>query len=273
MCNWSNFECNATKFLNDNYSNSKVYFEHEGGSNSNVSDIKVIVDGKITSYVESKMNLAQSGQFVLLLEDSSFVFSPKNKSKLNDSSKFILDYINYNFDYFKNVGTNSLSIDLSPETFNDWIINHYKNKGVKFIITTTFDNQYLLFPIEDFGKYFTVTANFRRKKSGSANLPKSYDIIVENYFKDMLSKQNLNYKIFRDGSKCFIHIDGFNSFSKYKFPLNEKSTGYLSDKGLNLYEIKKLSNTNNPNVIFSIEYNGFIDTKNKFQEYIDTLIK
>lgn len=272
MSNWSDFEYRCTDFLNNKYSNSTLHFECIGGSNSNISDIKIIKNHSTKGYIEAKMALAQSGQFVLLKDDSNskFIYSSLNKSDLNASSQIIMDYINDNYQTFKDVNTSSLGIDLSPETFSTWIIQHYLNKGALFIITSSPNEDLIMFKTEDFGKYFTIKANFRRKKSGSSNLPTTHLDSVSKYLETILNKQNINYTITFSNKKYFIELDTPISFNRYQFTINNISY-QLSLKSNNLYEIRKLGTTNNPNVIFSIEYNGTSSSFNEFENYLDNI--
>ncbi|WP_313018939.1 hypothetical protein [Acetoanaerobium noterae] len=55
-------------------------------------------------YIEAKMPSAQSGQFVLLPDSDKkeFVFSPRNKSKIDENVQFIIDHMNKNFSKYEN---------------------------------------------------------------------------------------------------------------------------------------------------------------------------
>lgn len=50
------------------------------------------------------MPSAQSGQFVLLPDSDKkeFVFSPRNKSKIDENVQFIIDHMNKNFSKYEN---------------------------------------------------------------------------------------------------------------------------------------------------------------------------
>ena len=278
MSNWSSFEEECTDFLNTEYSNSYLFFKLVGGSNSNISDIQIIKDNSIKGYIEAKMSLAQSGQFVLLknANDSAFTYSPLNKSPLTPSAQIIMDYINANYNYFKDVNTSSLGIKLPSEVFTNWITQHYLDKGALFIITSSFNGELVVFKTEDFGKYFTVKANFRRKKSGSSNLPTSHYNVVYNYLNTKFNSKNITADFLKSEStkKYYINLNTDISLDKYQFTINDISyqlSSKLDNNYNNLYEIRKLGSTNNPNVIFSIEYNGTSSSINQLEDYLHSL--
>lgn len=278
MSSWSSFEEECTDFLNTNYSNSTLFFKHVGGSNSNISDIQIIKDNSIKGYIEAKMTLAQSGQFVLLKndDDSEFIYSPLNKSPLTPSAQIIMDYINNNYNKFRDVNTNSIGIELPNEVFTDWITQHYLDKGALFIITSSFNGELIVFKTEDFGRYFTIKANFRRKKSGSSNLPTSHYNVVYNYLNTEFNSKNITADFLESAStkKYYINLNTDISFDKYQFTINDISYQLSSKQDSNynnLYEIRKLGSTNNPNVIFSIEYNGTSSSINQLEDYLHSL--
>lgn len=70
------------------------------------------------------------------------------------------------FDEYLEAGTKGKEIvfDNCNNVFSTWIIDYYKNKGVKYFIT----NNYIILPIERFSDYFNVSAKYRVKRSGSS---------------------------------------------------------------------------------------------------------
>lgn len=235
---WKQFELDCTDYLNKTYGHK---FTHLGFSDSTVSDIK-FNDGIKSFFIEAKMPSAQSGQFVLLPnnEERQFKFSEKNKSQLDKDVKFIIDYMNKDFELYANAGTKGLDINLSQNLFTNWITNSYKQNGVKFFITK--GNDFIIFPIEKYQNYFNISCKYRIKKSGSSSVPKYLqrnvlEIIrqkdpyceVNNFF-EIKSSANLNKSFFSIGKNDFL----------------------IKEKSPNLYRVRKLSNTRNANVIFSI---------------------
>ena len=126
------------------------------------------------------------------------------------------------------------------QIFTDWIIQIYKEKGARLFIT----NDFRIVDIDDFSKYFNVSAKYRIKRSGSSSVGKSRLSAISTYIKD-------NYNIssvIADDDKLFVtssvnlHDERF-IYGGYEY--------MISDRGSS-YEVRKLSNTYNANVIFSI---------------------
>ncbi len=239
MEKWEEFEIDCTNYLNKTYGN---YFKHMGFSDSTTSDIRYEKE-EDSFLIEAKMSSAQSGQFVLIpdYKKQEFIFSPRNKSKLDDNVEFIINHMNDNFIKYKNVGTRGEDINISQEVFSDLIVNTYKEKGVEFLITKGRD--FIIFPIEKYCEYFKISAKFREKKSGSSNVPKSRQ-------KEVIAKLNdmdIEYELLDD----FL-IKSLQELDKNKFSIQDSNYMFSRYKE-NVYRIRKLSNTRNPNVIFSIK--------------------
>ncbi len=240
------FEINCCNYLNNNYKTPKIRFCREGGMDSTKSDIAVIKNGRTDFYIEVKDALAQSGQFVLLPDEysRSFIFSPRNRSQPNEMTDIIINYMNSDFDLFSNAGTAGESIDIDSDVFADWIVKHYKSKNVKYIISGY--NDYVILPIGKFSKYFNIKAQYRKKKSGSGDPPKKTVAAVKHIIED-----NYATAIFsQDGSKLFADIS--EPVQNDRFTLG-RYTYYLSNQYGTHYRVRKLSNTQNMNVIFSIK--------------------
>lgn len=245
MENWEIFENDCVDFLNNTYGSDDVKFVGKGKSNSTISDIEVIINKKSTFFIETKMPKAQSGQFVLLIEGNKFIYSPRNKEVENDYTNFIKDYINANFNFYENVNTSALAINLPDSYFAKWIKGHYINKGVKYVITS-YKKKFIIFPINKYDDYFNVTANFRRKSSGSQPWPKKYFNNTEEYFKKDLSNEVC---LTQKNNKTFL--ESSNDLNKHQYSISDINC-QLSLKAENMYEIRKLGKTKNPNVIFSV---------------------
>lgn len=246
MNKWRKFEEDCLNYLNKIYSNSNLIFIHCGMSNSTTSDIAVYKNNILLFFIETKMSEAQSGQFVLLDQGCSFAFSKENKSEENDFSKIILEHINSNYSSYKEVSSKSIPINLPQSISSSWIETNYKNKNVKYIITAD-DSDYILFPVHKYSEYFNISTNFRRKKSGSRALSKIslYDAknLIENKF-----------------GECKIEWQGKKAYCIFPSCIPDKSKLYgnkfnyqLNLEKNNVYEIRMLSNTNNPNIIFSVQ--------------------
>lgn len=237
---WENFESECLKFLKKEYPN--YTFSRSGGADSTIPDIYVENDGT-PYYIEVKMPNAQSGQFVVIYDEESgtFKFSDKNKTQENPYTDEIIRYMNIEFEKFRNAGTKGEEILIDTKIFIDWIIDNYKEKDVRYFITKKDDN-FILIPIDDFGKYFNVKAVYRVKKSGSSSVPISKFPIVQKYLTNMKIENKIK------NNKLFV-----NNYHNTPFYFNiENNDYYIPDNTENCKEVRKLSHTNNANVIFEI---------------------
>lgn len=250
MQDWKIFEHDCVSYLNEVYGSEHIIFLSQGSYNSFASDIEVSHKTIVLFYMETKMKKAQSGQFVLLNDGSEFSYSSKNKNEINYFSEQILLHINDNYSKYSNVSTKSIDIDLPVSIFNEWIVKHYKNKQSSYIITKYQDN-YIIFPIEKYSEYFDITANFRIKKSGSRSLSKNQ---LENFYESFslenngtLLCKNRKYYIETDNPVKRLKLEG----EEFNYQLNLVN----SFNNKYEYEIRMLSRTANPNVIFSVTLN------------------
>lgn len=242
MNHWIEFEIECTDFLNEHFG-SHAHFFHQGGSDSTVPDIFVQTDHGMSFYMEAKCSPAQCGQFVLLpdLSTRTFVYSPKNSTPINLHARKMIDYMNEQFDEFREAGTTGKDLVMNPQVFSDWIIQTYKEKGVRFFIT----NHHTLVPIEKFQNYFTVSAKYRIKRSGSDSVGKRQIPLILAYLHSHdpgITGTRTNVK------KLFVTSD--QNLHDRRFILGAYE--YMFSQREDEYEIRKLSNTYNANVIFSI---------------------
>ena len=262
MVIWKEFESDCTQFLNETFGDY-AKFKQEGGSDSTIPDIKVLTNSGDIFYIDAKHCPAQCGQFVLLpnIATRKFEYSPLNVNPLNDSARKIMEYMNEDFDAFREAGTAGRDIDIknSSEIFADWIIQTYKNKGAEFFIT----NDYKIVRVEDFSQCFNVSAKYRIKRSGSSSVGKSRFASISKYlednFEDVSSIKTIGDKLF---------IEALSNLHGVRFIYGDYE--YMISQRDELYEIRKLSNTYNANVIFSIHlksnYMGL--TENEFIEFL-----
>lgn len=264
MSTWEDFEIKCTDYLNDTF-HDYAHFTHQGGSDSTVPDIHVTTKSGVSFYIDAKHSPAQCGQFVLLpdINTKTFQYSSQNVNHMNAYASKIVDYMNHNFDTFREAGTSGKDI-LMPDRkniFSNWIVQAYKDKGVRFFIT----NNYTILPIERFQQYFKVSAKYRIKRSGSSSVGKSCIPMVRNYI------NNMDYIIHdsrTDNNKFFVispqnlHNQRFILYGyEYMFSLRDSE-----------YELRKLSNTYNANVIFSITQKSQIGlSKDEFIKIINAL--
>lgn len=253
METWKQFELDCTNYLNETYGNR---FHHLGFSDSTVSDIKYD-DGKTQFFIEAKMPSAQSGQFVLLpnFENREFNFSTRNKSKKDETVEFIIKYMNENFEKYVDAGTKGVDIDLPKDVFASWITNTYRQNNVEFFITKGVD--YIIFPIEKYSHYFDISCTFRVKKSGSSGVPK----YLQGDVLEFIRQEDPNC-----GVNDSFEIESSVDLNKFSFSIGENDF-LIKEKSPNLYRVRRLSNTRNANVIFSI---SLIQEQNKedLEEFI-----
>ncbi|MGL5964584.1 MAG: hypothetical protein ACRCZ2_09370 [Fusobacteriaceae bacterium] len=259
MNNWEIFESNCTQYLNQNYGNERIRFIQLGKSDSTTADISVEIDGIQIFLIEVKMPKAQSGQFVVLFDENKFIFSPRNKTKEDDYTMFIINHINENINEYNNVGTTSLKINISSSYFSDWIKKYYQSKNVKYIITKHL-NDFIIFPLEKYDYYFNVNGNIRLKSSGSNNLPNSYIEDMKKYLEKSIGD---DFEIKKEGKKTILEtpID----FPDSKIDISD-ITVYIK-KVSDYHIINKLGKTKNPTIVFSIQLTKTqtIDDLNDFE--------
>lgn len=244
MSTWEQFEIDCTRFLMEQFGEYATFI-HQGRSDSTVPDIKVTTKKNKQFYIEAKHSPAQCGQFVLLpnVETKKFEYSRLNSTEINEFSRIIIDQMNNNFEEFKEAGTagKNIEFDNCQNVFNDWIIKTYKDKGVKFFIT----NNNVILPIEEFAEYFNVSAKYRIKRSGSSSVGSGNIDKVTEYLKSTFS--NIELKTTYD--KIFIYTNDNLHNQRFIIGRNE----FMVSKRENNFEVRKLSNTFNANVIFSID--------------------
>lgn len=244
MAIWEDFELDCTDYLNERFG-TYASFEHQGGSDSTVADIRVKTKGGRVFYIDAKHCPAQCGQFVLLPDISSgtFKYSPLNANRINDHAIKIMEFMNDDFDEFREAGTAGKDINMKngPEIFADWITQTYKEKGARLFIT----NDFKIIDINDFSQHFCVSAKYRIKRSGSSSVGKSRLAAISDCLKNNF--HSISY-IKSDGDKLFVTstTDLHNTrfiYGGYEYMISARGS---------VYEVRKLSNTYNANVIFSI---------------------
>ena len=239
---WQRFEDDCCDYLNETYGSRRVRFVVNGGSDSTSSDIKVYINGINKFNIEVKSPAAQSGQFVVLNENGKLVFSPRNKSNIEEAKPF-LEYMNAHYDRYATATKAGVDLDMEPDECNQWIINHYLQKDSRFMITRGGDS-FVIFPIEEYGKYFSTTCRYRIKKSGSMEVPRFIAESIAGLF------GGYSYR-FEYGKKlCIKSNRRYDKGDRLTFGLYDYFVSAVLPDGA-LY-IRRLSNTCNANVIFRI---------------------
>ncbi len=243
---WQDFEIDCIRQLTNRYAARGVRFQLTGASNATTSDIYVTTASGDTFYIEVKANPAQSGQFVVWQSHDYFRFSSRNKDHHNPISQRIITTMNQHFDEYKNPGTTGRTLSLPTQTCVDWVTCHYRNKGVRFLISHTNTGQLVIVPLKKLAAYFSLTATYRVKRSGSSvpsrrNLPEITQLIADPAatFLRQPGSQKLLVTTTRHSAGTKLVGD------RYRYQLN-----HLTDQ---TFEIRQLSHTANANVIFSIQ--------------------
>jgi len=267
MKKWEKFESDCVEYLNNNYGNNDLKFLKNGGSNSTKSDIDAFYKGQYVFSIEVKSYKAQSGQFVVDVQNNQFVEGESNKNK-NSNNIHFLKYINNHFEKFKNVKQNGIDIIIAQKHIENWIIEHYKHKSSLYIMSKSIkQDSFIIKPINEISEHFELKSKLRRKKSGTSNLP--HNLYEE--AKEILSTKDYFQEIIFD--KYYI-LKTNRLLNKDELSINlSNSIIHLSKKSDTIYKINKKSKTNNVNVIFDITLKENIDdfSDNSFKSKLESL--
>lgn len=187
----------------------------------------------------------------------------QNTTPLNDWSKMIMLHMNQSFDEYREAGTTGKDIIFADaqKIFANWIIESYKRKNVMYFIT----NDFTILPIEQFADYFEISAKYRIKRSGSSSVGKNR---IATYTRLLSDNKKQLFEITgtrTDGNKLYVSSDKELHNLRFKDDTYE----YMFSIRNNEYEVRKLSNTYNANVIFSIKFKNKSGISNN--EFINCL--
>ena len=260
MKKWENFERDISDYVNDLLRNYDITVRKLGSSDSTIPDIEIVLNKSNKKFfIETKMPLSQTSQFVVEIKNGQFIYGSKNKFKSNKFSEEIIELLNNDFDFYKNVTQTGMVVPV-PETIAvGWIASNMENKNVKFIISIDSSNNKKIIPLNEFDAFFNIKTILRRKKSGSQSIPKRF----YDDFKRQIENRFTKYKIFSENNKLFISIPEDLSKKECYIEsnlLNDGKKYFLSQKDKNIYEVKLTSATNNPNIIFELSPNKTLDT-------------
>ena len=226
---WRKFEKTAEDFINKVIKINNVKIEGKGGSNSNAKDLIVIKNNKEIFNIEVKEQKSQIAQFVVEIDEKN-----------------------------KNPKQNSIKLKCDKEMMYRCIENYFKEKKIKFLISSINEEDCVVISFNNFRKNFSITSgNYRRKKSGSSDLPIKFREEAKEYLSNKFSDSLFEEK----GSKFFVKIKKI--FNKQ---LDLKLKNFFKLKNFNIFlsetkdemkfRVKKLSKTNGPTVIFSIDFHN-----------------
>lgn len=244
------FEVACSEYLRAKYSSYGLRFEALGGNDSTKPDIKVYRGDTLICSIEVKEPAAQCGQFVLFpdLVNKKFDYSSRNKpSYPSAASKAIISAMENDFDRYMTPSAKELG--LSVDLYSDWIVDYYKGyKSVKYFMTreSVDDGEYIMFPTEKVASYFTLSACYRKKKSGSRNPTPRDMMLLPDIFKRAGYDQ---YQFIQNGRYTDVILE---NHSNRTFKIEDDITVQCRYLENNRYRLTCLGTTNNANVIFSI---------------------
>ena len=259
MSKWKDFENEMTSYLQEMLDNYNTIVKQYGNSDSTVSDIEIFSNSK-KFFVEVKMPVSQSSQFVVEIQDNKFVYGSKNKYVSDKYSDEIVKILNDNFELYRKVNKKGFVIPVSSLVSFGWVISNMKNKNVEFIISVDKSNNQIIIPVDKISEIFNIKTILRRKKSGSRRLPKAYYDDFKERLKLRFSKYK--YNLYFENKRLYLYIPINLSKSECYLSsdlLNNGQSYFLSNKGNYKYEVKMTSVTNNPNIIFELSLKDNID--------------
>lgn len=259
---WKKFEKGCFEYLCKEYGKNIVINAY-GESDSTKADVEFVVTSNNTFFVEVKENKSQCCQFVVFPNETSkkFDVSAGVKSPDTNNKRAIIEYMNDNYETFCKVNTTGIPINIDSDILYGWVNDFYKPKNVQFFMTK--GNGYIIAPIENFSELFNISAVYRIKKSGSNNPSQRNNLneIEEGFKREKLFGQLEFIKVGKK-YKCFFHSKLNNNekrivCNEYTYLLVENEhSAKISKKEKYVYEVRRLSNTANPNVIceLSLKY-------------------
>lgn len=261
MSKWEDFESEMTGYLQQMLKDYDVLVKQYGSADSTIPDIEITINSNSKKfYVETKMPASQTSQFVVEIKNNKFVYGSKNKFKSNQYSDEIINILNDNYNLYSKVAQTGMVVPV-PETIAfSWIASNMKNKNVEFIISVDNDGNKKVFSLDQFNKFFNIKTIFRRKKSGSQDLPKTYYDDFKKHLDLRFSKYK--YSLNTNGKKLYLELPlDLNKNECYidSDVLPEGKRYFLSNKGNGRYEVKITSSTNNPNIIFELSLKDNVD--------------
>jgi len=268
MKNWEKFEQQASEYISSIINNHDFKVIKAGGSDSSSNDINVLYKGSPSFSLEAKLSPSQCGQFVL-------IESPDGKLALSDkmvyNNKFTIEIIK-RIDNSKLNTSSLVNLDVEQSLLVDWVKFHYHTKKVMFLITSNSLNTFhAIIPIKDLANYFDFRCVLRKKRSGTRGVAKRDRENALTLLNKHLKKISLNHlAILDEDSGIYILNPTKEGLKKNELYFDKY---FISNSDPKKYEVKVRANTNNLNVIFSLQYKGpFVDCGIKeFLEYIKNI--
>ena len=269
---WKQFEKNAAEFLNDIKKKNNIEIDPKGGADSKSIDIGIKKNGSLILIVEVKMPTSQIGQFVINNDESNnkFILSKRlNKDNIPRTSK-ILEFINQNYSKYKETVRSGKEVNCDQEIKNNSVSEYLNLKKINYIISCDKNYNFKIVNKSNFFNFFEVDkCVIRNKASGSQHIGSNVFKEVKEYL-----KENYECQIIQKKPKTeIIFKNEYSDIEKKKenryFYVNNKKYYFAKDE--DLYFIKKISNTANPTVIFTLKFlnNNIDDDRMLFYEDIN----
>lgn len=252
---WEELENRCYEYLTRMYG-SKNEIEPFGKSDSTKPDIKISTAKTTEFFIEVKSGDSQCCQFVLFPNEETrqFDFSKKNKIPLSANCQRIIAYMNNLYKTYYRVGKKGIPVNVDTSILYSLVNDFYSSKNVRFFMTE--GNSFIIFPMDKFHEYFEIECFYRRKNSGSSepNEKNNHSEILQGLTDEGISG-SVEYKTVGKKLRCFIHTNAKLHKNRlvceaytYQFKDNSYSKK-IAQKKENVFEIRRLSNTSNPNVI------------------------
>lgn len=278
MANWEQFELECYEELQKSYGKLAKILPH-GKSDSTKPDIEIVLKNGESFFIEVKSKNAQCCQFVLFPKDKTFSFSERNRIKNAGACKTIIEFMSKNYSHYCKPTKSGIAIDVVSDILYNLVDEYYSPKFVRFFMTKDYNDNYIIFPAEKFKNYFNITSCYRKKKSGSSE-PSQINIHeIEQALADYSISGSIEI-IKIDKARCFLATDDDGLHKRkmictdftYQLKSNEHSKKLEAAYGFKFfYEIRKLSNTNNPNVICQLNLKDVQQDINDLKLFEDTL--
>lgn len=262
MEDWQKFERKVVDYLNEKFSLDGLYFyRREGNYSSNQSDIIVERGGRTLFNLDVKCPGAQAGQFVVEATAEAFSFKPnRERPKSTAAQERIIAFLNENFEKYGSL-SGSKTIDCDPQLVFELIKEHYELKEVKYFMTSKhLERDFRIIPIDLLDECFDAKATLRRKASGSRRISNKMFIEHQAKIEAHMRKLGIHKFEFDDAKKRYYTPLRLDALDLKRKQLYVDESIYLS-RNKSYLDVKALSPTRNPTIIYSLEYNGQFDEK------------
>ena len=94
MKKWEDFERDISDYINDSLRNYDIAVKQFGKADSTIPDIEIVLNKSNKKFfIETKMPLSQTSQFVVEIKNGQFMYGSKNKFKSNKFSEEIIEIL------------------------------------------------------------------------------------------------------------------------------------------------------------------------------------